>query len=84
MTLHPDARRLGVHVVFFWFVAKCKTQTDKRQLMSLKQTRDASTVDVEHRTVCVVFLVFAFKHGEREFTAKDVTTYVLTRDIKDV
>ena len=68
--LHPDARRLGVHVVFFWFVAECKTQTDKRQLMSLKQTRDASTVDVEHRTVCVVFLVFAFKHGEREFTAK--------------
>ena len=53
--LHPDARRLGVHVVFFWFVAECKTQTDKRQLMSLKQTRDASTVDVEHRTVCVVF-----------------------------
>ena len=54
----------------FGFVAECKTQTDKRQLMSLKQTRDASTVDVEHRTVCVVFLVFAFKHGEREFTAK--------------
>ena len=53
----------------FGLSLKCKTQTDKRQLMSLKQTRDASTVDVEHRTVCVVFLVFAFQHGEREFTA---------------
>ena len=42
-------------LLLFLFVAECKTQTDKRQLMSLKQTRDASTVDVEHRTVYVVF-----------------------------
>ena len=52
----------------FLFVAECKTQTDKRQLMSLKQTRNGSSRDVKHRTVDVDF-GFAFKHGEREFTA---------------
>ena len=57
-------------LLLFWFVSDCETQTDKRQLMSLKQTRNCSTVDVEHRTVYVLFCFFAFKHGEREFTAK--------------
>ena len=42
-------------LLLFWFVSECETQTDKRQLMSLKQTRNCSTVDVEHRTVYVVF-----------------------------
>ena len=31
--------------------------------------------DVEHRTVCY-FVVFAFKHGESEFSKKDVTVYM--------
>ena len=62
--------------VLFLFVAECKTQTDKRQLMSLKQTRDASTVDVEHRTV-YVFVLFLRSSTERG-NLLDVTAHVLT------
>ena len=67
----------------FWFVSECETQTDKRQLMSLKQTRNCSTVDVEHRTVYVLFL-FCVQARREGIHCNDVTTYVLTRDIKDV
>ena len=32
--------------------------------------------DVKHRTVYVVSWFFAFKHGESEFSKKDVTVYM--------
>ena len=28
------------------------------------------SLDVEHRTVCVLIVVFAFKHGESEFSKR--------------
>ena len=53
----------------------------------MKQTKQTAvdvkhSSHVEHRTVDVAF-GFAFKHGEG-IHCKDVTTHVLTRDIKDV
>ena len=68
---------------FVLFVAECKTQTDKRQLMSLKQTRNGSSRDVKHRTVDVIF-GFCVQARREGIHCNDVTTHVLTRDIKDV
>ena len=72
-----------VVLVFVLFVAECETQTDKRQLMSLKQTRNGSSRDVKHRTVDVDF-GFCVQARREGIHCNDVTTHVLTRDIKDV
>ena len=58
-------------------------QTNRRQLMSLKQTRNCSSRDVKHRTVDVIF-GFCVQARREGIHCNDVTTHVLTRDIKDV
>ena len=71
-------RLLGVHVVCkFFFECSLDVKQTKQMAVDVKHSSH-----VEHRTVDVI-LVFAFKHGEG-IHCRDVTTHVLTRDIKDV
>ena len=58
-------RLLGVHVVCkFFFGCSLDVKQTKQMAVDVKHSSH-----VEHRTVDVI-LVFAFKHGEREFNAE--------------
>ena len=70
--LHPDARHFGVHVVYFWFLVCLWMRNANRQTaVDVTETNaklQYSWCGTQNSLCCI--LVFAFKHGEREFTAK--------------
>ena len=69
--LHPDARRLGVHVIFFCFglspYAKRKQTNGSWCHWNKRETAVQLMWNTEQ---FMLYSGFAFKHGEREFTAK--------------